>query len=165
MISFDAFCSQQKSEKLSTLLHFCHCEAWAQRVLDCSNLNSTESLQAAMIEAWSQASEAELLEAFSAHPRIGDREVLKNKFASQANKEQGQVGQADERLLDELYTLNELYFDKFSFIFIICASGCSAEFMLEQLKSRLNNARGAELNNAAEEQQKIFLLRLHQTIA
>ncbi|HIA94555.1 MAG TPA: decarboxylase, partial [Candidatus Marinimicrobia bacterium] len=55
---------------------------------------------------------------------------------------------------------NRLYKDKFGFIFIVCATGKSAEEMLALLKERLENDPKAELLTAAEEQNKITQLRL-----
>lgn len=55
---------------------------------------------------------------------------------------------------------NQEYAAKFGFIFIICATGKTAEEMLENLRSRLDNSPEQELRAAAEEQNKITLLRL-----
>ena len=55
---------------------------------------------------------------------------------------------------------NDAYFDKFGFIFIVCATGKSAEEMLALLRDRLSNDRATELRIAAEEQAKITALRL-----
>jgi len=53
-----------------------------------------------------------------------------------------------------------LYKDRFGFIFIICATGKSAEEMFALLKERLKNDPEAELLTAAKEQNKITQLRL-----
>ena len=50
--------------------------------------------------------------------------------------------------------------NKHGFIFIICATGLSADTMLEALQKRLPNDTVSELENAAAEQIKITLLRL-----
>ena len=59
-------------------------------------------------------------------------------------------------VLTELQQLNQEYLQKFGFIFIICASGKSAQEMLDILKIRLENSYQKELRNAAEEQYKNY---------
>ena len=49
-------------------------------------------------------------------------------------------------------------------IFIVCASGLSADAMLGMLRARLANPRDVELRTAAEEQAKITRLRLGKLI-
>ncbi|HQW00201.1 MAG TPA: 2-oxo-4-hydroxy-4-carboxy-5-ureidoimidazoline decarboxylase, partial [Bacteroidia bacterium] len=49
---------------------------------------------------------------------------------------------------------------KFGYIFIVCATGKSAQEMLELLKKRLPNSPEAELKIAAREQNKITHLRI-----
>ena len=73
------------------------------------------------------------------------------------------VASAREDVLDALAQANTEYFDKFGFIFIVCATGKSAEEMLAILRDRLPHDRATELRTAAEEQAKITALRLGQS--
>ncbi|NKX19570.1 OHCU decarboxylase, partial [Alteromonadaceae bacterium A_SAG8] len=50
------------------------------------------------------------------------------------------------------------------FIFIICATGLSAQTMLEALQARLPNTTQQEITNAAAEQIKITLLRINKAL-
>ena len=100
---------------------------------------------------WSMQ-EQDWLEAFSAHPRIGEK--VAEKWAQQ---EQG--GVKDEQR-DELAKLNQEYFDKHGFVFLICATGRGGGEMLEELKRRLGASREQEIRTAAEEQSKILRLRI-----
>lgn len=103
------------------------------------------------------------LEAFAAHPVIGDVETLRAKYAatkSLAANEQAGVAGAHEAVLQELAELNREYVKRFGFIFIVCAAGKSAEQMLANLRMRIGNCRDEEMQNAAEEQMKITELRL-----
>ena len=63
-------------------------------------------------------------------------------------------------MLSALAEANAAYLDRFGFIFIVCATGKTAEEMLTLLRSRLLNNRATELRAAAEEQAKITALRL-----
>lgn len=119
-------------------------------------------LAAARIE-WFGLSEVDWLEAFSHHPRIGDRAGLDARFPAThdlSSKEQASVGGANAEVIAALAEANERYFDRFGFIFIVCATGKSAEEMLVLLRERLQHDRPTELRIAAEEQAKITALRL-----
>ena len=141
------------------------CEVWAKDVTEARPFESFESLVEAGEERWSIATEADRLEAFSAHPQIGDLEALRNKYANTASAEQGQITEADESVLKDLQTNNQLYLEKNGFIFIVCATGKSAAEMLALLNKRLPNDRTAELSNAAAEQWQITLIRLNKLFA
>jgi OHCU decarboxylase len=72
------------------------------------------------------------------------------------------VGDADQHTLKRLAELNHAYFDKFGFLFIICATGKSADEMRQALEQRLAHDAETELRIAADEQLKITLLRLRK---
>ena len=57
---------------------------------------------------------------------------------------------------------NDKYFERFGYIFIVCATGKSAEEMLMLLRERMAHEPAEELAIAAEEQAKITALRLAQ---
>jgi 2-oxo-4-hydroxy-4-carboxy-5-ureidoimidazoline decarboxylase len=61
--------------------------------------------------------------------------------------------------------LNEAYEKKFGWIFIVCATGKSADEMLALLRQRINNDHDTELRTAAAEQLKITNLRLEKLIS
>lgn len=105
--------------------------------------------------------EADWLEAFSHHPRIGDVKSLTEKFAG---KEQESVGTAPAHLIEALAIANMEYEEKFGFIFIVCATGKPANEMLRLLKDRLANSREEELEIAMGEQHKITVIRLRKLI-
>ena len=65
-----------------------------------------------------------------------------------------------DEILAELMKANEEYEETFGYIFIVFATGKSAEEMLAILKERLNNDPREELMVAAAEQDKITKLRL-----
>ncbi len=118
-------------------------------------------------KCWDACLEPDYLEAFSHHPKIGDIDSLKKKFASTAtwaSGEQAGVNAADQATLEQLAEGNNLYEEKFGFIFIVCATGKSAAEMLDLLKQRLPNNREDELKIAAAEQHKITLIRLEKLL-
>ena len=64
----------------------------------------------------------------------------------------------------ELHISLHSYEEKYGFIFIVCATGRSAEEMLEILKKRLHNDRSDELKVAINEQNKITNIRLEKLL-
>ena len=124
-----------------------------------------ERLVTAAREAWADLTHTDWLEAFSHHPKIGDRASLARRFAATAHlsaQEQSGVDDASAEVLDELAAANRTYEAKFGYIFIVCATGKSAAEMLDLLRARLPNDTGTEIRIAAEEQAKITELRLRR---
>lgn len=149
------------------LLECCHCEAWADALAKERPYATMAQLQRAGEQIFLSLGEEGWLEAFAGHPRIGDVNSLRAKYAAtreMAAGEQGGVAGADEEVLLELQSLNQEYEKKFGFIFIVFASGKSAGEMLAILKSRIVNSRNEELRNAAAEQVKITKLRMEKIL-
>ena len=71
---------------------------------------------------------------------------------------------AADSVRDELDKVNRLYEEKFGFIFIVCATGKTAEEMLELCRERLNNDKDSEIRIAAVEQKKITEIRLKKLL-
>ena len=110
---------------------------------------------------------ADWLEAFSHHPRIGERKAaasVSSVAAGWSAGEQAGMDRAAGPVQDELAAANAEYAERFGFIFIVCATGLSAESMLALLKERINNAADEELAVAAREQRKITQLRLRKLL-
>jgi 2-oxo-4-hydroxy-4-carboxy-5-ureidoimidazoline decarboxylase len=158
-VSIGEFNQQALEPAQAFLLAICHSTRWAQAMAHARPFASVEAMQEKAQEIWREATEVDILEAFSGHARIGDLSALQEKYSA-ASKEQGQIAQASEQTISELFDLNNQYFDKNGFIFIVCAKGLPAEEMLARLKQRLPNTREQELANGAREQGKITALRI-----
>ncbi len=141
----------------------CGSPRWVERMLGRRPFGSREALVAAAREEWFALSPADWREAFAHHPKIGDRDALRARFAATrhlAAREQSGVDDATDATLQALAEANREYEERFGYIFIVCASGRSADEMLEMLRSRLHNDPGREILIAAGEQAKITALRL-----
>jgi len=150
------------------LLQCCTSERWAQQLLLQRPFADIEQLKLQALACWQDLTEADYLQAFDGHPKIGDITSLKAKYANTAQlagHEQSAVAQANEQMLIQLKSLNDQYLQRFGFIFIVFATGKSALQMLELLTTRINNSRAQELELAAIEQGKIFCLRLKKLFA
>jgi 2-oxo-4-hydroxy-4-carboxy-5-ureidoimidazoline decarboxylase len=129
---------------------------------------SWDALQSAARAEWFHLAPEDWLEAFSHHPRIGDRESLARRFPSTHHlsaTEQAAVAHADDDVLDALAEANERYVKRFGYIFIVCATGRTAGEMLALLRERLENPPDVEIRVAAGEQAKITELRLASAAA
>src|SRR5215203_5315115 len=141
----------------------CGSSRWVDRMIARRPFGNDARLLFAARNEWFGLTEADWLEAFAHHPRIGDRASLAARFPATHDlsaKEQAGIGGANADVLAALAEANERYFDRFGFVFVVCASGKSAEEMLALLQARLRNDRSAELRIAAEEQARITALRL-----
>ena len=159
-MTLNEFNQLSKDEAIAELYGCCHCKAWAESLEKLRPFSALEKLFYAATETWKQATEVQILEAFSGHARIGDIEVLRSRYAGKATDEQGQVMHASEETLKELQQLNIEYEARYGFIFIVCATGKSAEQMLALLRERIDNGRAIELSKCAAAQSEITHLRL-----
>ena len=117
---------------------------------------------------WSRCTPSDGLEAFTHHPKIGDRENVEKKFASTqdwAGGVQKSVETAARETLLALAQGNTDYENKFGYIFIVCASGKTAEEMLTLLQNRIHHSAEEEIQIAMGEQHKITHLRLEKLLA
>lgn len=107
------------------------------------------------------------LEAFAHHPRIGEgpgSAPEKGAAAEWAAKEQSGVNAAGIDVKAALMNVNQEHERKFGYIYIVCATGKSADEMLEIARKRLDNDMEKELAVSAAEQRKITRLRLEKMI-
>lgn len=145
----------------------CAARRWVSSMVNALPFSEEQSVYLTANRAWKDLQEEDYLQAFQAHPQIGDMASLHEKYASSkalAANEQAAVLHTDEHVLKALAADNARYLQTFGFIFIVCATGKNAEEMLAILRSRLLNSRAEELQSAAEEQRKITLLRLQQML-
>ncbi len=164
-VNYNFFNDLDQKQVKGVFLQCCGSRVWADTV--CKDLPFTDPthLHKVIDGAFNAMTKTDWLEAFAHHPMIGDVKSIREKFASTAHlasKEQSGVVGADEQIYVQLADFNKRYFAKFGFIFIIFASGKSAETMLESLKKRFSNDTDTEIKNAAAEQRKITWLRLEK---
>ena len=157
-----------KEEAAAQLATCCGSTKWQAELMKAFPFMDEQALLNKAVSDWYDAcTEADWLEAFTHHPKIGDIESLKEKFASTqhlAGNEQAGVNEASLAVIQELALANADYEKKFGFIFIVCATGKSAPEMLRLLKDRLKNTHAEELNIAMGEQAKISFLRLKRIV-
>jgi 2-oxo-4-hydroxy-4-carboxy-5-ureidoimidazoline decarboxylase len=167
MAGLESLNSASPAAATAALFRCCGCAGWASAVAAARPFADATALLTACEREWARASREDILEAFTHHPRIGDRESLRARFPSThtwAADEQSTAAAAAESVLDELAEGNRAYEERFGHIFIVCASGKTAEEMLALLRARLGNDREAELRLAAAEQMEITRLRVERLL-
>jgi OHCU decarboxylase len=113
---------------------------------------------------WAEMGEVDWIEAFAAHPRIGDRQAPHGSTQSTAwsREEQSTTALADSEVTNRLAAFNRRYEESYGFTYIVCATGKTAEEMLDILERRLSSDRDSELREAAEQQRQIMQIRLRK---
>ena len=157
-----------KEQLYQELFKCCGSNTWVEKMLPFFPADDMVELINDAEDQWYECSEADWLEAFTHHPKIGDVESLTKKFAATAqwaSGEQSTVSTASQQTIQALAKGNDDYEKKFGFIFIVCATGKSAEEMLQLLQARLPNDAAAEIKIAMDEQNKITQLRLQKLLA
>jgi OHCU decarboxylase len=149
-------------EEAETRLHSCFPNhLWAARVAGGRPHRDLNALLEAAESAWSELAPSDWLQAFQAHPRIGERG---GHEPARSESEQSRVMQGSDATLEALAAENRLYEDRFGHVFLIAAAGKSADEILQALRVRMNNDPRTELDVAAHEQRKITRMRLEQLI-
>src|SRR3989442_707229 len=82
-----------------------------------------------------------------------------------SRREQAGVDGAGEDTRSALAQRNRDYEKRFGYVFLICATGKTAEEMLDALRGRLTHDPATELRIAAKEQANITRLRLDSLVA
>ncbi|HVF47351.1 MAG TPA: 2-oxo-4-hydroxy-4-carboxy-5-ureidoimidazoline decarboxylase [Pyrinomonadaceae bacterium] len=145
----------------------CGSVRWARRMALARPFRVLDDLYETAEKLWWSLSPGDHLEAFAAHPKIGSKGSAtgpKAKSAQWSKGEQSRVEGAPAAVRRALAEANRLYEKKFGFIFIVCATGKSAEEMLAICKARLGNSVETEIRLAAEEQRKITEIRLNKLL-
>ena len=159
----EAWNAMNGDDALSLALSWNGSAAFAEAMLARRPFASAREILAAAEEIWWSLGASDWLEAFAAHPRLGQPKAAATQTARSASwsaGEQAGIAATAEQVAARLAELNELYFERFGFIFILFATGRTAPEVLASLEERVTGTRDAEIQNAAREQAKITRLRI-----
>ncbi len=146
----------------------CASEQWAQQVAAAGPYQRVDALLASAERLWFGLAEADWLQAFAAHPRLGQTRPASTASAlssAWSEGEQAGIAAAEAATLQELADLNDQYLNRFGFVFLLCATGKTAAQTRDAIKARIDNDRATELHIAAREQWKITRLRFGKWLA
>ncbi|MCG8460163.1 MAG: 2-oxo-4-hydroxy-4-carboxy-5-ureidoimidazoline decarboxylase [Holophagales bacterium] len=146
----------------------CGSRRFREGLLDTRPWITVDGLLRSLEIAFDALARDDWLEAFAAHPRVGDRRALRSRFGPRAGAwsqgEQEGMDGASEGLLVRLEEGNRRYEEKFGHVFLICATGLDAERMLHFLERRLPNDAETELGVAAAEERRIVRIRMEKLL-
>jgi allantoicase len=142
----------------SALRRVCAADRWVETLAKARPFGSWEEMTGAAARIWRALAPADRLEAFAAHPRIGER-----KGGWSAGEQAGTDGAA-ELTMRRIAEVNRAYEEKFGFVFLVCATGRTAEEILAAAQARLGNDPETELEIATAEQERITELRLEKLV-
>ncbi len=145
---------------MHALFEVCSSPIWARRVLAGGPFPDVEALLDRADRVLAELPEAELDAALDGHPRIGDRPSNPSSAREQAG-----VAGADAAVKAELAAKNGTYEDTFGYVYLVCASGRSAEELLAILTERLGNDPETERRVMRNELAKINRLRLERLLS
>ncbi|MEH6535105.1 MAG: 2-oxo-4-hydroxy-4-carboxy-5-ureidoimidazoline decarboxylase [Psychroserpens sp.] len=168
MITLNQLNSFSDQEAFSKLEQCCVSNTWINKMVQSRPFSSENEMIKTAASIWyNDCTIEDFKDAFTGHPKIGNVDSLKEKFAHTAEwagNEQSKVTEANIETIEALAKANEFYEDKFGYIFIVSASGKSAKEMLAIVNSRLNHNIEDEIHVAMNEQHKITVIRLAKLI-
>jgi OHCU decarboxylase len=158
----DRFNRMQQAEA-EQLLHTCFAStSWAKQVAAGRPYADFRELLDACESAWSELAPDEWLAAIKGHPRIGESG---GHAPTSSEREQRGVSAAPPETLAALAVENRTYEARFGHVFMISASGLTADDVLAALRQRLQNDPATETDTAAGELRKVTRLRLERMLS
>jgi len=133
----------------------CAAGSWVATLAAGRPYADSDELFAASDAAIAELTDAGLAQALAAHPRIGDRVT-----ALWSRQEQSGMATASAGLQAELAAANAAYEQRFGQVYLVYATGKSAEELLAGCRSRLGNDPATERAVVLAELAKISRLRL-----
>jgi 2-oxo-4-hydroxy-4-carboxy-5-ureidoimidazoline decarboxylase len=156
----DAFNRAEPDRAERELLACCASRRWADEVLVRRPYPDLDRLRAVSSAALALLRWGDIEEALAAHPRIGERAEGSGQEAAWSRDEQAGASATEREIQEDLRVGNLAYEERFGHVFLICATGLSAEAMLIALRDRLGNDPDTERGVVREELGKIVDLRL-----
>ncbi|WP_304116425.1 2-oxo-4-hydroxy-4-carboxy-5-ureidoimidazoline decarboxylase [Mycolicibacterium bacteremicum] len=159
-IGLDNFNALSERQRMHLLFEVCSSTIWARRVLAGSPFRDADALYDRADRILAELPDAEIDAALDGHPRIG----AKADNPSSA-REQARVADATDAVKVALAQKNREYEDRFGYVYLVCASGRSADELLEILTDRLHNDAETERRVMRNELAKINRLRLERLVS
>ncbi len=147
------FNTADPDEVTTALLACLDVPAWATGVLDARPYADEGALLDTADRLARAVTDDQVDRALAAHPRIGER------AEGWSREEQSGVTPGDE-----LVDVNRAYEERFGRVFLICATGLSADQVIAAARERLHHDDATEAAVVKDELRKIALLRLRRVL-
>ncbi|GAA4543438.1 2-oxo-4-hydroxy-4-carboxy-5-ureidoimidazoline decarboxylase [Pseudonocardia xishanensis] len=153
MTSTAAFDALPRPDAVAALVAVCSSVTWADRVAAGRPYGDLDSLLAAADAALADLDD--LTGPLAGHPRIGER-----VHSGSSAKEQAGMAGASEQVRAAMAEGNAEYERRFGHVYLVCASGRTADELLAVLQDRLGNTAEEEAARTRSELAAINRLRL-----
>ncbi|MHC9291465.1 2-oxo-4-hydroxy-4-carboxy-5-ureidoimidazoline decarboxylase [Mycobacterium sp. LTG2003] len=153
----EAFNALSDAERTRLLLEVCSAPTWARRLVAGGPFGDVGAVLERADRVLAELPDAELDEALAGHPRIGATPGNRSSAREQAG-----VSAAPDAVKAALAAKNAEYEEKFRYVYLVCASGRSADELLAILTERLDNAPDTERRVMRSELAKINRRRLER---
>lgn len=144
----------------AALREVCASAAWARKVLARRPYADHAALLAASDAAMAELTAQDLAEAMSGHPPIGRP---RPGDPASAREQRGMAG-ATAELREQMLALNLEYQERFGHVFLVCATGLSAQQLRDALLARIGNTPEREREAVRGELVKINRIRLTRLV-
>ncbi|MER6400258.1 2-oxo-4-hydroxy-4-carboxy-5-ureidoimidazoline decarboxylase [Kitasatospora sp. NPDC059973] len=158
--ALDALAAADAAELRELLLEVCSSPTWADAVASARPWPDRAALLDANATAMAALTAADLHDAMAGHARIGTPKA----GDATSEREQAGIRGVDTALLDELHRANTAYEAKFGHVFLICATGRTADTMLAALRERFPNDAATEAEIVRGELRKINDIRINRLL-
>ena len=161
VLGLDGFNALTEAEATQVLLACCSSPAWARGMLAGRPYASVTDVVETADRVLKGLTEDEVDAALEGHPRIG---ASLSDGSSYSQQEQSGMAQADDDLRRRLAEGNRAYEERFGQVYLVSASGKSAQELLDLLHRRLSNDPVTERAVLREELRKINRIRLERVL-
>ncbi len=162
-LGLDGFNALTDRQRMHLLFGVCSSTIWARRVLAGAPFRDVDALLDRADRVLAELPDAEIDAALDGHPRIGAS--VSPAHSPSSAREQARVADADQSVREELAEKNRKYEETFGYVYLVCASGRSAEELLGILTERLENDPDTERRVMRNELAKINRLRLERLLS
>lgn len=162
-IGLEDFNALSDRQRMHLLFEVCSSTIWARRVVAGSPFRDAEALYDRADRVLAELPDAEIDAALDGHPRIGAS--VSAAHSPSSAREQARVADAGEGVKAALAEKNREYEDRFGYVYLVCASGRSADELLAILTDRLDNDPETERRVMRSELAKINRLRLERLLS
>jgi 2-oxo-4-hydroxy-4-carboxy-5-ureidoimidazoline decarboxylase len=162
-VDLQEFNSMPADQLRPLLAACCDVPRWVDRIVAGRPYDEVAAITGVADQAARDLDDSEVAQALAAHPRIGDRANGESTEAKWSRGEQSGVGD-NPGVRAALAAGNREYEQRFNRVFLICATGLTAQEILTNLRGRLTHDESVEALVVREELRKIALLRLGKVV-
>lgn len=162
-LGIEGFNRLSERQRMHLLYEVCSSPIWARRVLTGGPFRDEDALLDRADRVLAELPDAEVDSALDGHPRIGAS--VSPAHSPSSAREQARVADADATVKVELAEKNRRYQDAFGYVYLVCATGRTAEELLAILTDRLDNDPETERRVMRSELAKINRLRLQRLLS